>query len=134
MTNTTLLDCGHPVSPHSSFTTGYAVDDEGKRHCYKCCADRDRASMVEHGDSKRLPLYLIKRSNPDGTHAWYVSNWPGSLEYRCYYYRIGCHNIAGNRYDVWFVGPDDFIWHGVQYGGNTEIVHCKRTVRTKERR
>ena len=36
-------------------------------------------------------------------------------------------DIAGKRLDVWFYGPDGYIWHGVQYGDNTQIVHCKRS-------
>ena len=70
--------------------------------------------MTEHG---RIMLYL---SNGE------VMNWPGTLRFPAHV-RKGRHNIAGSRYDVWFAGPDGFQWHGVQYGDNTQICHCKRT-------
>lgn len=42
------------------------------------------------------------------------------------------HNIARWRYDTWFRLPgDEFIWHGVRYGDNTQILHCRRTKRRK---
>lgn len=109
----TILDCGHEPSPHLSFTTGYGVDRSGRKHCYECCAKRDVADMVSTG---RATLYL---SNGE------VSNWPGSLKFRAHV-RKGRHNIARTRYDAWFTGPDGKQWHGVQYGDNTQICHCKR--------
>jgi hypothetical protein len=110
-----LLECGHKESPHGPYTRGYGVDKDGNRHCYECCAERDRADMIATG---RATMYLT-----DG----YVTNWPGSLKYRTGPIRTGRHNMAGKRYDTWFHGPDGFTWHAVQYGDNTQIVHCKRT-------
>jgi hypothetical protein len=51
--------------------------------------------------------------------------WPGTLKIRCGV-RTGRHNIAGKRYDVWFVGPDGKNWHGVTYGDNTQICRVRR--------
>jgi len=42
----------------------------------------------------------------------------------------GRHNFGLTRYDVWFDGKDGHIWHGVQYGDNAQILHCKRTKQT----
>lgn len=105
------------VKPENGFTTGYGTDSEGRRHCYACCAERDRQSMRETG---RATLYLVKRD--DG---WHATNWPGSLDIKLHAEpRKGYHNMARYRYDVWF---DAFgrSWHGVQYGDNTQILHCR---------
>lgn len=59
-------------------------------------------------------------------------NWPGSLEFRCWT-RTGNHNIARTRYDVWFYGPDGYIWYGVTYGEDTQLCHCKRTKKKSDR-
>jgi hypothetical protein len=112
METATLLDCGHPVSD--------GKDANGKKHCYACCAEQDRKQMRETG---RITLYLSDDSKAFGTYK--VTNWPGSLTFPCHSPRTGRHNIAGKRIDVWFTfeGQD---WHGVQYGDNTQICHCKK--------
>lgn len=125
-----LLECGHPESPHSDFTRGYGRDAEGNRYCYACCAERDKADMRERG---RIALYLSPRSQEERDAGHYsathkVTNWPGSLVFLVYGSRRGWHNWAGPRYDVWFTFEGE-EWHGVQYGDNTQIVHCKRTKR-----
>src|SRR3990167_8673081 len=113
-----LLDCGHPPSEHSEITTGYGTDKDGKKHCYACCADNDRKAMIADG---RATLYLIGKP---GEHE--ITNWPGSLRFNPFRVRKGRHNMARTRYDAWFTGPDGKKWHGVQYGENTQIAHCKR--------
>ena len=120
----------YPPAPADSCTTGYGNDPKTNAIvCYSCCADRDRADMIQHGDAV---LYLTHK--PFGTpeiarlDTWRdgtISNWPGSLKMPCRVKR-GAHNIARYRYDAWFTGPDGKPWHGVQYGDNTQIVHCKR--------
>lgn len=62
-----ILDCGHTASEHSTFTTGYGTDANGKRHCYDCCQERDTAYMRERG---RIDAYL----SSDGKT---VTGWPG---------------------------------------------------------
>jgi hypothetical protein len=120
---TELLDCGHVASEHGPHTTGYGTDKDDKRHCYDCCAARERASMIEHGDAV---LYLT-----GGLPAVYqfcdgeITDWPGKLRFKCRV-KAGRHNMARVRYDAWFTGPDGKPWHGVQYGNNTQIIHCKR--------
>ncbi len=111
--NATILECGHAPSEHSDITTGYGVAENGDRHCYACCAERDRASMRETG---RATLYLTEKG---------ITNWPASLCLPVEHRKTGRHNIARKRYDVWFSFEGQH-WHGVQYGDNTQIVHCKR--------
>lgn len=98
--------------------TRWAGTLEGGKICYDCCAELDRESMIKHGDSKRLPLYLDNSK---------VTNWPGTLAFRIRAVKKGRHNLAGVRYDVWFYGPDGHIWYGVQYGESNNILHSKRT-------
>jgi hypothetical protein len=121
-TMTYICDCGHPESPHSDITRGYGRDAEGLTFCYDCCAERDREQMRKDG---KTCLYLVKRE--DGHH---VTNWPASLDIKVNTgaVRVGRHNIAGRRYDVWFWFEGD-QWHGVQYGDNTQILHARRLKR-----
>ena len=129
--------CNQEIEPpmQGDITTGYGIDRDGNKYCYACCAAQDRQYMIDNG---RITLYLSKETNPNYTglgtmdsrypDLYYVTNWPNSLSFpvRGYPHK-GKHNIARNRYDVWFVGPDKHIWHGVRYGDMTDICHCKRT-------
>ena len=112
------LIVGIPESPHSSITRGYGTDAQGRKLCYDCCAERDKKEMRETG---RIVLYLTE--NPNTSPA--VSNWPASLKINVSCLKKGRHNMAGNRYDVWFYF-EGREWHGVQYGDNTQICHCRR--------
>jgi hypothetical protein len=122
------VDCNLDKPIQTDGGTGYATFMDGDKVCYACVAVRDMAAMIEHGRSSALPLYLTRKSihKPnDGT--WAVTNWPNTLSFPVQRITQGGHNIAGKRLDVWFYGPDGYIWHGVQYGDNTQIVHCKRS-------
>ena len=121
--------CGETKShPDDSISTGYAKNDKGQKICFACCAGIDRQSMIDHGHSKHLPLYFTPAVSANGhTTPAMVHNWPGTLSFRVRYTRKGKHNMAGTRLDVWFNGPDGFIWHGTQYGEWTDIIHSKRT-------
>jgi hypothetical protein len=84
--------------------------------------------MIETG---KAVLYLTTTPNmtPAGNRhgdKGTVSNWPGSLKFQTGPVKVGRHNMAGKRYDVWFRGPDGKDWHGVQYGENTQLCHCRR--------
>ena len=118
----TCADCGQRKSHDDGGcdTTGYAVRDNRDKVCYGCCAIEDRKYMIEHG---RNTLYLVKND----AEQYEITNWPGTLRFRVGTMRKGYHNMAGCRYDVWFVGPDGKTWHGVQYGNNTQICRVKRT-------
>lgn len=130
----TKLDCGHSPSPHDEHTTGYGETPDGRKICWQCCADRDAQQMRDTG---KITLYLSlaneKDTAPNGFNGlngkqvsrWQVSNWPGSLKFNAYV-KKGAHNMAGSRYDAWFTGPDNTQWHGVQYGENTQLCHCRR--------
>lgn len=122
----TCMDCRKVIDkPPGRGGTGYAQCRDGVI-CYQCCAVRDSAEMTTTGKSNRVGLYLSK----DARGKWHVGNWPSTLQFPLHANaspRKSWHNIARARYDVWFVGPDGFVWHGVQYGENTQIVHCART-------
>ena len=119
-----ILDCGHETKSESS--AGYGHYD-GKTFCYECCAKLDKEVMRKHG---KISLYLTLPEKMVtytllGDRA-YVTNWPSTLKFNVIRAVKGRHNIAGSRYDVWFQF-DGAIWHGVQYGECTQLVHCKRT-------
>ena len=128
------LDCGHTIDTNDlGHTRGYGIDENNKKICYGCCAEKDKQYMLNNG---KIKLYLVQRGKwqykpNDNVSTWNITNWPNSLSFPVIWYEIGGHNFAGIRYDIWFVGPDDHIWHGVQYGENTELCHCKRTKRTR---
>lgn len=116
-----ILDCGHKPSPHGPMTTGYGIASDGKRHCYACCAERERESMIQTG---KACLYLCKSDSG----SWQITDWPGQMIFKPLYgVSTGRHNWAGKRYSTQFIGPDCFIWSGVTYGENTQIHHCRRT-------
>lgn len=119
-----------PAPAPSAITPGYGINVEGQKICYSCCAELDREFMRANG---KITLYLtgvmpkIRRGysvNP----AWRITNWPGSLHFTPLGNRvkIGAHNMGVDRYDVWFVF-EGWVWHGVNIGNYSELLHCKRT-------
>lgn len=115
----TCVRCGQMKPVQTEGGTGYSENDTGQKTCYACCADVDKEWMIDKG---KITLYLVKK---EGQHR--VSNWPGTLSFHVDRMETSRHNIAGKRYDVWFYGPEGARWHGVQYGDNTQLCHCKRT-------
>lgn len=111
----TCSECGAEKEVQTNGGTGYG-EYQGRKVYYACCADIDREKMKETG---RAVLYL------DGIQQ--LTNWPGTLRFPVRYSKAGNHNMTGSRIDVWFQGPDGKEWHGVQYGDNTQLCHCKRT-------
>lgn len=113
------FDCKRELPVKTDGGTGYGCFGKSNRKvCYECCAKRDIAQMSRDG---KTTMYFTHKSGEQS----YVGNWPGSLKIDCRV-RVGNHNMAGRRYDVWFTGPDGKKWHGVTYGDNTQLCHCKR--------
>ena len=128
MSNVVCIDCGKKIKSEG-METGYATRSAdnvlGKKPgfvCYLCSGWDDLCVMKKTGHSKNLPLYLNQKE--DG---WFVENWPSTIKFPVIRHMTGRHNIAGTRIDVWFYAHDGFLWHGVQYGKMTNIVHCRRT-------
>ena len=111
--------CGKTKTHENDISTGYGVGSQGLKVCFDCCAYEDKAQMILDG---KTILYL---QHETGKGYGEVVNWPGTLRMKAAV-RKGSHNIARYRYDAWFLGPDGKDWHGVQYGDNTQIIHCKR--------
>jgi hypothetical protein len=110
--------CGAECIPEGC-TTGYGMQANGTKICFLCCAVADALTMEATG---KATFYLTL--GRDGQHR--VSNWPGTLNFKPHCVRKGRHNIARTRYDVYF-RCNGAEWHGIKYGENTQIVHCKRT-------
>lgn len=116
-------DCGEtrPVQT-SGVGTGYGYDKRNRPICYACCGKNDRLAMDKTG---RAMLYLTIKPDLGGSYGnAEITNWPGTLRFAGRYHK-GNHNIAGSRYDVWFK-VDGQNWHGITYGENTQICHCRR--------
>jgi hypothetical protein len=113
-------DCKEEITKSGNGDTGYGtVFKTGKKICYACCALRDIEQMKE---SDRISLYLC-----DDTRPWRVTNWPGTLSiFATGYVTPHGHSWGLTRRDVWFVDTNGAHWHGVQYGDNTQLVHCKK--------
>lgn len=120
-----ILPLIDPKKPHIG---NYGKDDKGNRFCFACCGKRD-LEQIKNED--RITLYLTMPTHGarmNGQIKFFdgkVSNWPGSLSIHATG-RVGNHNIAGNRYDIWFTDPFGIKWHGVQYGDMTQLVHCRK--------
>jgi len=111
--------CKQVKPAQESGGTGYATMRNNHKVCYSCCAAGDRADMIKHG---RIDLYLVEDRPQEE-----VINWPGTLRFPVLWSKAGQHNIARTRTDVWFTGPDGFLWRGTQYGEWSQVCHCRRT-------
>jgi hypothetical protein len=110
--------CKKSITNHSEFTTGYGLDEHGHKICFFCCAILDKEIMDMEG---KISLYLCRK---DGKY--YVTNWPGTLSFNVRESKIGMHNLAKRRTDVWFIDHNSDKWHGVSYGEFTQVCHCRR--------
>jgi hypothetical protein len=132
--------CGKECPPPRSLLgCYYGKTAEGKIRCFTCCAEEDKAQMDRlHMDhTGKICMYLTHRPfpmhNDRGAQKWIMgttvagtlTNWPGTLSFPCRV-KIGRHNIARYRYDVWFTDHNGNPWHGVTYGEKTQICHCHR--------
>ncbi|MFA4973549.1 MAG: hypothetical protein WC683_13125 [bacterium] len=86
--------------PEGSVTTGYGVDKEGRKVCFSCCAEHDKATMAEGQDPV---LYLTEQKSPEGNgflRRAEVSNWPGSLKFPAVVVaRSKQYTPSGGQYD-----------------------------------
>jgi hypothetical protein len=123
-TSFTCDRCGLQKS-YTGIGTGYARNDKDEKICYDCCAILDTEYMLEHG---KIALYLDEKTvgHNGCLTKREVTNWPGTLRFPVHYATKGRHNIARTRTDVWFIGPNRTRWHGVIYGSDTQICHCKK--------
>ena len=116
------FQCGGEFIRNYDFDTGYGVNREGHRICFKCCGENDRKELENMKIGERTSLYLILDGDTVG--GWgraKVSNWPNSYVKHCNY-KKGSHNLAGVRYDVWFTEGKNYF-HGVRYGRDSEICY-----------
>jgi len=120
--------CGTVCKP-KGIGTGYGVMD-GKTYCYDCCGIIERDLLIKEGKGI---LYLSWEQECElfNKPGWYypknakISNWPGTFSLPIRAIKVGSHNFARRRYDVWFKF-NDMEWHGVSYGDNTQLCHVRR--------
>ena len=106
------------IKEKDSITAGYGTNRQGQKMCYFCCAENDKERMRNCG---QITLYLTRVDTIPR-----ITNWPASLIFDKITISRGRHNWGLIRYDCWFIF-EDYYWHGIRYGDNTELVHCKRT-------
>ena len=111
------------INPDGCGGVGYGTYDNDKKVCYECCAKRDWDNMKATG---KAALYLIQSVASVVPNWPTLTNWPGTLRIPVKSRRVGRHNFAGSRTDVWFNGPDGERWHGVQLGDKSQICRCRR--------
>lgn len=121
MTTITCDNCtAEIIRSNGMVGVGYGITPDGKRHCYACCAENDRAAMVRDG---RITLYLT--SSPT-RRADKVTNWPGSLSFRVEWSKAGRSGFGGDSVSAYFVGPDGALWLARQQGRHNELARCQR--------
>ena len=116
-TQTNTLDCGHAPSEHSTFTTGYGTDSDGRTHCYDCCANIELKRMIDTG---RATLYFSKGE---------VTDWVGHLKFSAFNITHSHgYGFGGTKYEIVtgrFRGPDDKLW-SFRNAGDNQIARCRR--------
>jgi len=132
MVSFTCTRCAETITYEpGAWGVGQATDKDDNPFCYPCAATLEGEAMLKDG---RATLYLSRIVEPSDFQKkhgiitkldWRVSNWSGHLQTTMVHIRKGRHNIARTRYDVWFTycGQE---WYGVQYGENTQLLHCRR--------
>ena len=110
--------CNEHKTHESSFSTGYGIDKLGNKVCFECCGKQDASELSSLPIGGKTILYLDTKNKC-------ITNWPGTFKLNIGYIRTGKHNMAGKRYDVWFKYSGN-VYHGTQYGDNTQICHIKR--------
>ena len=121
--------------------TGYGKDADDNVICYRCCGILDLDEMAAAKPGERVTFYLTFHRAGDPPHmrlhpypgrpSWivgqgYISNWPGSFRFEVKNIKVSWHNIARVRYDTWFQDHTGAWWWGVQYGDQTQIIHCMK--------
>ena len=108
---------------------GYGVTPDGKKHCYACCAEMDRATMTRDG---RITLYL---TGSPARRADKVTNWPGSLSFRVLWWKEGRAGFGGKSVSAYFEGPDGALWLARNQGADwNQIARCQRLSAASARR
>lgn len=108
---------------------GYGQVGTGPKWCYDCIAKADVLQMNEDG----FIFLYIKRDDPPWENPPFVVNFPGTLQFIIPpgWMKHSKHNIAKERIDVWFIGPDGARWHGVSFG-DSQLARCHRLKRQRK--
>lgn len=120
---------------HNLLNGNYGISIHGKRRkykCYACCVETEKAFMRKNGktmlylsqEQKATPIQRLPYRMEADTCK--VTDFTGGLSITPTSVKASFHNIAGKRYDAWFIF-EGYFWHGVTYGDNTQILHCKKT-------
>ncbi len=113
------VDCGEEKIHVDSLTTGYGIDKQGAQGLLLLLREADSADMSATG---RAVLYLTEEG-PEGA---VVSNWPGLRSFGSVTSAWVLTTLPVGAVDVWFTDSDGREWHGINYGHNSQLCHCRR--------
>src|SRR5262245_24760848 len=116
--------CGKRVRYDPTFAIGAEFFCDKGLVCYGCAPRLTREYMTVDGDNGRVHLFLGDAPNDQ----LYVTNSKKTLIFPVTRFKLGRHNLAGTRTDLWFNGPDGREWHGVVYGTHGPL-RCRATKR-----
>ena len=106
--------CGHPPQPEVH-EPGYGVRKDGTTFCIDCSTEREKEKLERDGKGK---LWLVEDVG--------VTNEARTLRFPTFSLRSSSHNIARNRREVWFIGPDGMRWQGTRYGEGDGPMNVRR--------
>jgi hypothetical protein len=119
MSNTFVChECKQEKTNTDTFTTGYGQDKEGNKVCFECCGKQDEAELRAMKPGDKTILYWTEKDSE-------LTNWPGSLKIKVYYFTKSRHNFGGWKTHIWFrYGGNEF--YAYQIGDYTQIAHVRR--------
>ena len=105
--------CGHPPQPQIH-APGYGVRKDGTTYCIDCLTEAQKDKLQRDGKGKLI------LGGPT------VTNEAGTLHFDVIASSANGHNIAANRLDVWFIGPDGMRWQGTHFGEGVGLANVRR--------
>jgi len=111
------------IKPDNGITTGYGLDENDNKICFKCCGINDKEYMETHD---KITLYLSHDKVDENHIKWKITNWPGSFVLDNLWVSHGSHNWGLKRKNVW-VAFNGVWWYGIQIGDNTQLINLRRT-------
>jgi hypothetical protein len=100
-----------------SQTIGVVTSERGT-HCYDC-----QARFVTEAMSRDRKVVLYITGREELLNRWAV-NFTHNLRFKIHLSNTTVKDKY-TRIDVWFWGPDDHLWHGINFNKNT-MLRCYR--------
>lgn len=112
--------CGKECKDDSPYFTGYGIDKDGNKHCYACCAEQDKKTLLETGE---LAGYLTK--DKENEYKYIFTNFPNSFKLPVYKTRESRNNWGYKRIDFWLKYEGN-CYYGRLIGTDNEYCKIKK--------